>query len=76
MVSVSLNNAVCELRKRVNNVRQFGMNLKAAMSAAEFTDETARVTADKCFCTHGCFIPPSVRYSPRTLARLMWASRA
>ena len=63
--------AVCELRPRADSLRRHGMNLQAAMAAPLFQAETARVPGDHCDCTHGCFIPPSVRHSPRALLGLL-----
>ena len=68
--------AVCELRKRVVNIRDYDLDVHKAMTSPQFKDEVARVPGDKCYCTHGCFIPPSVRYSPGALVRMAVGGRA
>ncbi len=64
--------AACELRKRIQNVRDFDFDINAALQSSAFQDEVRKIPQDKCFCTHGCFIPPSVRYSPLMLTRLLF----
>ena len=59
--------AVCELRPRADTLRRHGMDLRRAMAGPLFQAEAARVPGDHCDCTHGCFIPPSIRHSPRAL---------
>ena len=59
--------AVCELRKRVGNIKDHGLSLQAAMATPAFQEEVKKVPEDQCFCTHGCFIPVARRYSLKAL---------
>lgn len=64
--------AACELRGRITNVKAHGWNVAAALATQPFQEEMKAIDGGRsCFCTHGCFIPPSVRYSPQALLRAM-----
>ncbi|MFA5181809.1 MAG: radical SAM protein [Syntrophales bacterium] len=63
--------AACELRPHAANVRDFNYDLTKTLRAQVFKDETRNIANGACDCFHGCFIPPSVRYSPAAMARLV-----
>ena len=64
--------AACELRGRITNVKAHDYNVVAAMTAPLFQAEVAAIDGGRtCFCTHGCFIPPAIRYSQQAILRAM-----
>lgn len=62
--------AACELRKSAANVRDFDYKLTEALRCPAFKNEIMDVAKGACSCFHGCFIPPSVRFSPLYMGRL------
>ena len=66
--------AVCELRGRLLNVKDHGLDVRAALQTETFQAEVAQVATDQCWqnCTHGCFIPPSIRHAPSQLLKIAW----
>jgi MoaA/NifB/PqqE/SkfB family radical SAM enzyme len=54
---------VCELRKPIGNLREFGMNFQSFWNSIERKREVEQVKIDKCFCTHICFMYDSMRHS-------------
>jgi MoaA/NifB/PqqE/SkfB family radical SAM enzyme len=62
--------AACELRLPVANVRDFGYNLTKLLKQPAFKMEARDISRGDCSCFHGCFIPPSVRFSPLHMGRL------
>jgi len=64
--------AACELRRRITNIKAHDYNVVAALAMKSFQDEVAAIDGGKsCWCTHGCFIPLSVRYSPQAMLRAL-----
>jgi MoaA/NifB/PqqE/SkfB family radical SAM enzyme len=57
----------CELRDRIGNLRDHGCDFAAMWADRARTDEVAAIAADRCFCSHVCFIHDSLRHSPRAL---------
>jgi Fe-coproporphyrin III synthase len=62
--------SACELRLPVANVRDFGYNLTKLLKDPEFRREIKDIRGKDCSCSHGCFIPASVRFSPPHMLRL------
>ena len=61
--------AACELRGRIGNVLKAG-GVPEVVASPTFQAEVRAIDGGKsCFCTHGCFIPPAIRYSPRAMLR-------
>lgn len=58
---------VCELRKPIDNLRKHGMNFTKFWESLERKREVQSVKADKCFCTHICFMYDSMRHSKRVM---------
>lgn len=62
--------SACELRQPVANVRDFGYNMTELLKEPVFKNELKDISRKNCSCFHGCFIPPSVRFSPLHMGRL------
>ena len=62
----------CELRKESLNIKDFDYNITAALRDRQFQKLRQDTLNHICDCTHGCFIPSSVRYSPAELLRVLW----
>jgi MoaA/NifB/PqqE/SkfB family radical SAM enzyme len=58
---------VCELRKPIDNLRKHGMDFRKFWESLERRREVQSVKADKCFCTHICFMYDSMRHSKRVM---------
>ncbi len=58
---------ICELRKPIGNLRNYGMDFGRFWDSMERRRERAQMLEDKCFCTHMCFIYDSVRHSRRAI---------
>lgn len=57
---------VCELRKPIGNLRNYGMDFRRFWSSIERKQEV-QVERDRCFCTHKCFTYDSMRHSKRIM---------
>lgn len=57
----------CELRKPIGNLAQFDYNLTDALHSVRMAEEVAGIQRDRCFCTHGCFIGPSLKRDKKTV---------
>ena len=66
--------AACELRKEALSIKDLRYNITDAMKGETFETVRKDIAHHCCDCTHGCFIPTSVRYSPAELARTFWKS--
>ncbi|HXF06158.1 MAG TPA: radical SAM/SPASM domain-containing protein [Blastocatellia bacterium] len=53
----------CELRNRLGNLRDYGMNFSAFWESAVRQQELRAIAEEKCFCTHVCFLHDSLRFS-------------
>lgn len=62
--------SACELRPPVANVRDFDYNLTKLLEEPIFKNEIKDISGQNCGCFHGCFIPPSVRFSPLHMGKL------
>lgn len=62
--------STCELRLPLVNVRNFRYDLIKSLKDPAFKNEIRDISKRTCSCFHGCFIPPSVRFSPLYMARL------
>jgi len=58
---------VCELRKPIGNLRNYGMNFEKFWESMDRQREVRQVKADQCFCTHICFMYDSMRHSKRVM---------
>ena len=58
---------VCELRKPIGNLRQYGMDFGRFWNSFERRQEVGQVKLDQCFCTHICFMYDSMRHSKRVM---------
>jgi len=66
--------AACELRKESVNVRDYDFNISKALENDVFKKVRQDTSKHLCDCTHGCFIPTSVRYSPAELSKIFLKS--
>ncbi|HQO59067.1 MAG TPA: radical SAM protein [Candidatus Omnitrophota bacterium] len=66
--------AACELRKETLNIKDFHYNIPEALQHGRFKNVRADIARHACDCTHGCFIPTSVRYSPAELLKILGRS--
>ncbi len=60
----------CEIRPPIGHLRDYDFNLTAALYSKAMTDEIHAVGGGKradCWCTHGCWIMSSMKFSPRAL---------
>lgn len=64
--------ALCELLPQRVNLRDLAWNIPRALASKQFTPSRRSIRQHKCDCTHGCFIPPSVRYSAPELGRILF----
>lgn len=62
--------SACELRPPAGNVRDTGYDLTSLLKSPAFRKEAREIAGKRCSCFHGCFIPPSVRFSPLYMGRL------
>jgi MoaA/NifB/PqqE/SkfB family radical SAM enzyme len=58
---------VCELRRPIGNLREYGMDFQKFWESVERRKEVRQVKTDECFCTHVCFIYDSMRHSKRVM---------
>ena len=58
---------VCELRKPIGSLRQYGMDFARFWKSLDRREEVDRVKIDQCFCTHICFMYDSMRHSKRVM---------
>jgi Fe-coproporphyrin III synthase len=72
----------CEMRPAVGNIRDFGFDTAAVLRSRELNDEVQAIGGGEranCWCTHGCWIMSSMKFSPRTTLLRMplayWRSR-
>jgi len=60
----------CEMRDPVGNVREYGCDISAVMSGDAMRGEIANVGGGyraNCWCTHGCWVMSSIKFSPRAI---------
>lgn len=60
----------CEMRPPIGNLRDYDYNLNAALFSAAMRREIAEIGGGaraNCWCTHGCWIMSSIKFSPRAL---------
>ncbi|MFC1510427.1 radical SAM protein [Candidatus Omnitrophota bacterium] len=56
--------AACELRKESVDLSDYDGSIARALCDPIFKDVRKQTRKHKCDCTHGCFIPTSLRYAP------------
>ncbi len=60
----------CEMRPPIGNLRDYGFDLRAALHSDAMRreiDEIGGGAKADCWCTHGCWIMSSIKFSPRAL---------
>jgi Fe-coproporphyrin III synthase len=60
----------CEMRPPIGNLRDYGCNLSAALYSEAMKREIDEIGGGgraNCWCTHGCWIMSSIKFSPRAL---------
>jgi len=62
--------SACELRLPAANVQDFNYDMKKLLKSPGFRKEIKDISRKDCSCSHGCFIPPSVRFDPLQMGRL------
>ena len=63
--------AACELRKERVNLKEHSLDVNRAIRNEVFQIVREDIKQHACDCTHGCFIPTSVRYAPGELFRIL-----
>ena len=63
--------AACELRSENVNIKDYDFNINKALGDEKFEKVRNDTQRHACDCTHGCFIPTSVRYAPGELLKLL-----
>jgi len=64
----------CELRKENVNLKDYDFDINKALEHETFQKVRQDTLQHRCDCTHGCFIPTSVRYSPSELFKVLFRS--
>ncbi len=60
----------CEMRPPIGNLRDFGCNLTTALYSDAMKREIDEIGGGgkaNCWCTHGCWIMSSIKFSPRAI---------
>ena len=60
----------CEMRPPIGNLRDYDCNLTSALYSHAMKREIAEIGGGwkaNCWCTHGCWIMSSIKFSPRAL---------
>ena len=60
----------CEMRPPIGDLREYGYDIGAALRSAAMRSEITAIgggSRANCWCTHGCWIMSSMKFSPRTL---------
>ena len=69
----------CEMRPPIGNLKEYDYNLRAAYDSEVMKKEVYEIGGGKranCWCTHGCWITSSLKFSPYSiLVRLPAAYR-
>jgi MoaA/NifB/PqqE/SkfB family radical SAM enzyme len=67
----------CEIRDAIGNMKEYDFNIKKALYGEVMKKEIAEIGGGKkanCWCTHGCWLMSSIKFSPRAiLFRIPWA---
>jgi MoaA/NifB/PqqE/SkfB family radical SAM enzyme len=63
--------ALCELLPQRVNLRDQAWDIPRALGSEQFSQSFRAIRRHECDCTHGCFIPPSVRYSAPELGKIL-----
>lgn len=66
--------AACELREEAVDIKNVNYNIAEALQLAQIKKVREDISRHVCDCTHGCFIPTSVRYSPAELIKIFGKS--
>jgi MoaA/NifB/PqqE/SkfB family radical SAM enzyme len=53
----------CELRPPVANLREYDYDFQRLWNGPEMRKELESIVKDRCFCTHGCFLQPSLAHN-------------
>jgi MoaA/NifB/PqqE/SkfB family radical SAM enzyme len=60
----------CEMRPPIGNLKDYNYNLKAAYDSPVMKNEVYEIGGGKranCWCTHGCWITSSLKFSPYSI---------
>ena len=60
----------CEMRPPIGNLRDYGCNLSAALYSDAMKREIEEIgggSKANCWCTHGCWIMSSIKFSPKAI---------
>jgi MoaA/NifB/PqqE/SkfB family radical SAM enzyme len=60
----------CEMRPHIGNVRDYACDTNAVLNSVVMNDEIEAVGGGhkaNCWCTHGCWVMSSVKFSPRAI---------
>ncbi len=60
----------CEMRPPIGNLRDYGFNLTKALYSEAMKREIEEIgggSRANCWCTHGCWVMSSLKFSPRAL---------
>ncbi len=60
----------CEMRPPIGNLKDYGFDMNAVMNSDAMKKEIREIgggAAANCWCTHGCWIMSSLKFSPRAL---------
>ena len=66
--------AACELHDEKVSVQDFGYDVNAALQDGAFDGVRVATAQHTCDCTHGCFVPTSVRYCVPEVAKVFCRS--
>lgn len=67
----------CEMRPPIGNLRDYGFDVRAVMQSEAMRQEIEAIGGGEranCWCTHGCWIMSSLKFSPTTILGRMPAA--
>ena len=67
----------CEMRPPIGKLQDYNFNIHTALNSEAMNNEIMEIGGGhkaNCWCTHGCWIMSSLKFSPHTLLfRIPWA---
>jgi len=61
--------SLCELKPSFENLKNYNYNFYKLWKSEKADSEREKIK--NCFCTHGCFLQPSIVYSPKHIIKIL-----